>query len=152
MILLLLQLSNNQIINYHKSIMMIDLFKITGCLNRSRNEAFGESLECTTGLSSKSHSNTFNISLLDMSMPFTRQTLWRICTASSCLPLASNHRTDSGMNLNKITTGNIIVGKFLWQKHVHYYWPLVRCITQGRHSDCQLEVSPIGEYIRKRRR
>jgi len=93
--------------------MMIDLFKIAGCLNRSKNETFGKSLECTTGVSSKSHSNMFNISLLDMSTPFTQQTLWRICTASSCLPLASNHLTDSGMNLNKITTGNIIIGKLL---------------------------------------
>lgn len=39
------------------------------------------------------------MSFFDISTLFTRHTFWSIFTALSCFPLASNHRTDSGMNL-----------------------------------------------------
>lgn len=76
----------------------MDLFKITGCLNRSIKEACGKFSFCVRGFST-SLSNASFMSLLDIFTPFTLHTFWRILMASSCLLLASNHRTDSGIKL-----------------------------------------------------
>lgn len=122
---------------------MMDLFKITGCLTRSMNEAFGILSFCVRGFST-SHSNASFISPLVIFTPFTLHTLWMICMASSCLSLVSSQRTDSGMKLqHKITTNFRLVLK-IKKKHM-YYWQVVRCIQQSRRSNGQLKGSPISE-------
>lgn len=138
--------------------MTMDLFKITGCLNRSKNDGFGESLLCTAGWSSALRSNTSTMSFFDMSTPFARHTFRSISTACSCLPLVSSHLTDSGINLENYHYRYYYYRYWLSASSdvrtrvPSYHWPLVCRIAQGRYGNGQLKVSPIVEGVRKSRR
>lgn len=76
----------------------MDLFKITGCLNRSIKDACGKFSFCARGFSTSLSKASF-IPPLDIFTPLTLHTFWRIFMASSCLLLVSSHRTDSGTKL-----------------------------------------------------